>query len=185
MAITIRSPHNGRPVKVREQDLGRAIRDDEGHVFYVLPRAAGQGHYGSRTRQGSAAEEQHYDEVEAQPPTAAAEATAPAGHQPDVHDATGPGRPGSELRWRMALAVLILVALFVAIFLTWHFWPGEATPPAPQPVPEQQHEPGAVPPEDPGAQADPNDAPMLWTIKLPPPPHAPPPHTSTGLPLAA
>ena len=178
MPITIRSPHNGRPVKVREQDVGRAIRDDEGNIFYVLARSDGQGHYGSRTRQGSPEEEQHYQQIEAQPiagpaaPVAGGESGEArddtAGREPDVHDATGPGRPRSELRWRMAAAVLILVAIFVAIVLAWHFWPGEPTPPVPEPVPE--HEPGVIPHEDPGAWRDMLDEPWLLTLELQPRP---------------
>ena len=35
-AVTILSPYSGKPVKVREQDLGRAIRDEQGRVFYIV-----------------------------------------------------------------------------------------------------------------------------------------------------
>ena len=39
MPITIFSPHSGNQVKVRDQDAGRAVKDEEGRIFYVLPKS--------------------------------------------------------------------------------------------------------------------------------------------------
>jgi hypothetical protein len=55
MAIIVNSPFSGNPVKVRDQDVGRAVKDEEGRIFYVLEKSDGSGHYGSITRSGAGA----------------------------------------------------------------------------------------------------------------------------------
>jgi len=61
MGIVIHSPFSGRPVKVRDQDAGRAVKDEEGRLFYVLQRSDGSGYYGAPTRAGGQRDEQRYD----------------------------------------------------------------------------------------------------------------------------
>ena len=58
--MIVRSPHDGREVKVRDKDVGRSVRDGENRIFYVLERDDGS-HYGSLTRQGGADQEAAYD----------------------------------------------------------------------------------------------------------------------------
>ena len=117
MAITIYSPHSGRPVMVREQDVGRAVRDDSGRVFYVLQKQDGGGHYGSRTRIGGAEQEQHAAAMAAAPAPAPAEAEVQDRPSVQVHDARGRGRPG---RWRrVVILVLLLVAASAAGYYAW------------------------------------------------------------------
>jgi hypothetical protein len=65
MPITVLSPFSGRPVKVREQDAGRAVKDEEGRLFYVLPKSDGSGYYGAATRAGNPKEEERALELEA------------------------------------------------------------------------------------------------------------------------
>ncbi len=65
MPLTILSPHSGKPVKIRDQDVGRAVRDEEKRVFYALPRPGGGGHYGALTRNGSEKDLARYDALEA------------------------------------------------------------------------------------------------------------------------
>lgn len=60
MNLTVYSPYDGQPVSWRSQDVGRAMRDSQGRIFYVLPTQDGQGHYASRTRHGSAREQELY-----------------------------------------------------------------------------------------------------------------------------
>lgn len=105
MTLTIHSPHSGHPVKIRDQDIGRAVRDEENRIFYVVPRASGEGHYGAITRKGSAKDEERYDRLAANPVEVAAQRTAamPA----PAHDATG----GSKRRRPVRRAVLTLVVL--------------------------------------------------------------------------
>ncbi|NBC11677.1 MAG: hypothetical protein GVY24_08125, partial [Planctomycetes bacterium] len=116
MPITVLSPFSGRPVKVRDQDVGRAVRDEEGRIFYVVQRADGTGYYGSPTRKGSAKDEQRYTNLEAKTATSAAQVkTEHAEVKP--HDATGPGRRARPLRWLILLLVLLLAAagIYLAI----------------------------------------------------------------------
>ena len=61
--VTILSPYSGRPVKVREHDLGRAIRDEQGRVFYVVEDPE-HGRYAARTRKGSQKDLERYREIE-------------------------------------------------------------------------------------------------------------------------
>ena len=105
MPITILSPHSGKPVKIRDQDVGRAVRDEEKRVFYVLERPDGGGHYAALTRQGGEKELARYDKLEAK-------TSAGATHVQQVaaaHDARGPGRSGGGLRLMVILVVLAAV----------------------------------------------------------------------------
>ena len=156
-ATIINSPYSGRPVKVREQDLGRAVRDEEGRVFYVVKRADGQGYYSAMTRKGSEREEKAYDEMAAK--MAAAKASGAEQSRAQVHDATGPGR--SSVRGKLVIAVLALLVL--ALLALWYYsrgkWqavpaelrdrpipvdpmPATPPPPAPAPAPETPAAPG-------------------------------------------
>lgn len=163
MAIVVRSPHSGHPVKVREQDVGRAVRDEQGRVFYVVKRASGDGYYGSTTRVGSPAAEKQYDEMPAAEPattampSAAEQQVAAPLNAPAPHDATGPGRPGSNLR----KAILILLLLMVLAALVGYAFvllnegvPSPFTPveqpepvlPTPtEPIPSEPVEPPVLP----------------------------------------
>jgi len=126
MAIDIHSPHSGLPVKVREQDVGRAVRDEQGRIFYVLQRPSGQGHYASKTRAGGEAAEQAYDALEKK--EALSEQAA--------HDATG--TPRSNTRGKLVIAMFVLiVAAMVALWLftvgplgdvQWHAPPSDNQP---------------------------------------------------------
>ena len=101
VGIVVKSPHNGRPVKVREQDVGRAVRDDEGHVFYVLARCDQNGYFGSTTRGGSGP---------ARPEGAIAKASVvqEASNTTVPHDATGKDRS------KLPAGLLIMIVLGTA-----------------------------------------------------------------------
>jgi hypothetical protein len=64
MGITVYSPHDGEPVTVRDKDVGRAVRDRENRIFYVLEKSDGGGYYGAMTRRGGEKEEQRALELE-------------------------------------------------------------------------------------------------------------------------
>jgi hypothetical protein len=53
MGITVINPHNGEEMKVRDGDAGRAVKDKEGRIFYVMPKKDGTGYFGALTRAGS------------------------------------------------------------------------------------------------------------------------------------
>ena len=57
MTITVNSPFTGRPVKIREKDVGRAVKDEDGGIFYVLAKSDGSGYYGAPTRHGGEKDE--------------------------------------------------------------------------------------------------------------------------------
>lgn len=64
MSITVYSPYNSRPVEVREQDVGRAVKDSDGRTFYVLAKSDGTGYYGAMTRMGGPKDEDRALEIE-------------------------------------------------------------------------------------------------------------------------
>jgi hypothetical protein len=98
--------------------VGRAVRDETGRIFYVLPKQDGSGHYGALTRTGSLEDEQR---------TAAAAAFTQTTHQEQpesayesaLHDATG-RRRGS---WRGTLMIaLLLVIIMLLALLSGRIW---------------------------------------------------------------
>lgn len=107
MPITILSPHSGKPVKIRDQDVGRAVRDEEKRIFYALPRPDGEGHYAALTRNGSPKDLERYDALEVKIDAAATHVKQVAAV---AHDARGPGRSGGGLRLAVILALLGAVA---------------------------------------------------------------------------
>ena len=137
MPITIHSPHSGYPVKVRDQDIGRAVRDEQGRVFYVLQREEGEGYYASKTRAGSATAETAYDKLEKHDAPAEAEA----------HDATGNKR--SNPRGKLLIGVFVLAML--AVVLVWLFTVG------PLGNVEYGRGPEGSPPDGNAAQVAPDD----------------------------
>lgn len=113
MAMIVHSPHDGQAVKVRDQDLERAIRDREGRIFYAVKRSDGQGYYGALTRKGSAKDEQRYlDMLEK---TQRARDVGAQRSAQQIHDATGKTSGPGVLRW---VVLLIVVAVIAAA--TWY-----------------------------------------------------------------
>jgi hypothetical protein len=125
MAIEVRSPHSGHPVKVREEDVGRAIRDESGRIFYVLERTDGAGYYGSFTRAGSESDQQRYDDMvdriergEFVPTPVKADTSSQAAAGP--HDATGRRRV-SPIRLVAFLLLVLAILLALAGLADWWF----------------------------------------------------------------
>lgn len=126
MPLTVYSPHSGKPVKVREEDLGRALRDEGGRVFYALKTADGQDVYGAVTRKGSPEEEARYQSQDwLTPGSAPAPGSAPGSSAPEAegagpannsessaepHDATGPGRKAPVSRYVFIAVLVLLIA---------------------------------------------------------------------------
>jgi len=108
MPITIHSPYSGRPVKIRDQDIGRAVRDEEDRIFYVVPRASGDGYYAAPTRKGSDKDEQRYDAMQNKMDHVQ---TQVAKQHHAVHDATGRRRRSPILRRLVLLLILALLAV--------------------------------------------------------------------------
>ncbi len=117
MPITINSPYSGRPVKIRDQDIGRAVRDEEDRIFYVVARASGKGYYAAPTRKGSDKDEQRYDAMQQKMDTTQEQVTQQ--HQA-VHDATGRRRHSPVLRRLLLLLILAVLAVagYAAYFLS-------------------------------------------------------------------
>ncbi len=114
MALIVHSPHDGQVVKVRDQDLQRAIRDSEGRIFYAVKRSDGEGYYGSFTRKGSDKDEQRcLDMLEK---TQRAREVGAERSAQQIHDATGRSSGPGAMRWLILLAVAAVIAA-----VTWHF----------------------------------------------------------------
>jgi hypothetical protein len=111
MPITIYSPHSGRPVKVRDQDAGRAVKDEEGRIFYVLPKSDGSGYYGALTTSGNPKEEARAKEFESK----VGQATE------HVHAQVEAMQPADTARSGLRGKVLVLSAVAVVLFLVWLF----------------------------------------------------------------
>lgn len=152
MPIIVRSPYSGRPVKVRDQDINRAVRDEQGRVFYVIQRSDGQGYYSAPTRHGSDKDEQHYLELEAQAGSLEAEQVDQPPEPAPVHDATG-RRRRSPVRTVVTLILLLLIlaalAYSVLVQLGYDLPGAESLPFGPEQRPMQPSTPPAqpVPPE--------------------------------------
>jgi peptidylprolyl isomerase len=108
MAMIVHSPHDGQPVKVRDQDLQRAIRDGEGRIFYAVKRSDGQGYYGALTRKGSDKDEQRHLEMLEKMETAREVGKERSAEQ--IHDATGKSTGPGMMRWVLLLIVAALIA---------------------------------------------------------------------------
>ncbi len=120
MGIIVSSPYSGRPVKVRDQDVGRAVRDEEGRIFYVLAKRDGNGYYGALTRAGGEKDELRAAEMEAK--YAQMKESGRQQSQAQIHDATGKRR--SNIRGK--LVILFLVAM--VLLLVWLFTLGPFNP---------------------------------------------------------
>lgn len=107
MPITVHSPFSGREVKIRDQDVGRAVRDEENRIFYVIERADGSGHYGAPTRSGNPRDEVRYDELVAK--MATTKASGQANSVAQIHDATG--KPRANLLVRVVVLILVLAVV--------------------------------------------------------------------------
>jgi len=124
MAITVYSPYNGQPVEVRDQDVGRAVKDGDGRTFYVLAKSDGTGYYGAITRMGGQKDEDRANELEYK-------ATRLQGRVDDEFDAVAdaPRRSGSH---RGTIVVLVFFAaiggLIWAVGSGKNFW--QKGPPA-------------------------------------------------------
>lgn len=129
MAIIVNSPHDGNPVKVRDQDLERAIRDSEGRIFYAVKRSDGQGYYGALTRKGSDKDEKRYLEMIEKVKTA--RDTGKVRSDAQIHDATGKQSGPGMLAW----VILLIVALVIAA-VTWYFVKPDNSAGTPAPAPE-------------------------------------------------
>nr|MBX2853264.1 hypothetical protein [Phycisphaeraceae bacterium] len=105
--VTILSPYSGRPVKVREQDLGRALRDEQGRVFYIVEDPE-HGRYAARTRKGSPKDLERYREIESGVAKLGSDEDRPATNAMQVHDATGSKR-------RNPVGLLLLVLILAAV----------------------------------------------------------------------
>ena len=133
MAIIVHSPHDGYPVKVRDQDLGRAIRDNEGRIFYAVPRSDGNGYYGALTRKGSEKDEQRY--VNMLDKMGRAKEVGAQMSAEQIHDATGKTSSRGPMRWAILILLLGLLALGAWLLLTSNnnlldgLTPEDTTPP--------------------------------------------------------
>ncbi len=138
MPLIIHSPHSGEPVKVRDQDLGRAIRDKDGKIFYVVERSDGSGHYAALTRKGSPKDEERYDKLLKKDAQASEHRQQVA---QDFHDATGKRRKNPA---RLVLAVLVAAGLGYGAYWYWQQQQSPAAPALPTPT-EQVETPDAPP----------------------------------------
>jgi len=134
MALIVHSPHDGQEVKVRDQDLQRAIRDSEGRIFYAVRRSDGQGYYGSFTRKGSDKDEQrHLSMLEK---TQKARETGAERSAQQVHDATGKPSGSGVMRW---IILWVVAALIAAV--SWYLVKPDNSIPAGGGVEPQQNPP--------------------------------------------
>jgi hypothetical protein len=111
MPITVLSPFSGNPVKIRDQDLGRAVRDEAGRIFYVLEKPDGSGYYAAPTRAGGPKDFHRYAALESKTSVARDNTREQV---EAVHDATGKRR-GASGKLLVVIFLLILAALAWAV----------------------------------------------------------------------
>ena len=114
-AVEVYSPHDGQPVRVREQDIGRAVRDGEGRIFYVLEKSDGSGYYGATTRAGGEREERRARELEQKL------AKADAKKQQEVHAARHDATGKRDASWIGRLIVVVIVLVLAALACAYLF----------------------------------------------------------------
>lgn len=121
MSIVVRSPYSGQQVEIREQDVGRAIRDEQGRFFYVLAKQDGSGHYGSATRAGSPKAEQTALELEANVVQHGTDSKSEsASSAKTIHNAQG--RRRSKIWGRLAIIMLLIIIIAIA-YTVMASWP--------------------------------------------------------------
>ncbi len=135
--VTLLSPYSGRPVVVREQDLGRAIRDEQGRVFYVVEDPE-HGRYASMTRKGSAKDLDRYRLLQSgQAPAMNGAAGSASGLSQSLpaHDATGIKRRNPVgIAVLIALSLLVVASIYVVFaHPEWLGLESKGNPPANQP----------------------------------------------------
>lgn len=178
MPLTVLSPYSGRPVKVRDQDVGRAVRDEEKRVFYVVARPddaeaapaddpTDGTHYASLTRHGSEKDLARYDALVTKGAVLEehrAEANPTPATRAVAHDATGKKR--SPLP-RLIVLLLVLVGIGVGVKFGWEALADRELVPAPPWTSVEPGEPDAAPalPEapEPEVESEPEPAAELET----------------------
>lgn len=117
MPFIVYGPFSGKPVKVRDEDVGRAIRDEENRIFYVITRSNGDGYYTSPTRQGGAKDEQRYDAMMQKMMKSQNQAREEVAV---VRDATGKRRSG--ISGKLVILVLFLIVAAIAYWTYKNLW---------------------------------------------------------------
>lgn len=161
MPITILSPYSGRPVKVRDQDLERALRDEEGRIFYVVEGTDGKGYYASMTRKGSEKDQQRYRKLDERGAVVDQKAKQ---NVLEAHDATGRKR-----RNPVGTLVLLLIIAALAgagyVYVAHPQWLGLGDEPAVNEPSDPS--PPATPEPDPDNPTDQRSEQTEWTPATP------------------
>jgi FKBP-type peptidyl-prolyl cis-trans isomerase len=113
-------------VKIREHDLGRALRDEQGRVFYVVEDPE-HGRYAARTRKGSPKDLQRYREIESGVAKLDSDEDRPAAANLQAHDATGSKRR-NPLGTLLLIVILAAVAALGYVFVSHPEWLGMGSP---------------------------------------------------------
>lgn len=152
--VTILSPYSGRPVKIREHDLGRALRDEQGRVFYVVEDPE-HGRYAARTRKGSPKDLERYRQIESGVAKLDDGPVLSEAQVQQAHDATGSKRRNPVGRL-LFIVILVLLAAAGYVYLTNPGWLGLDTTPTESET--QETTPGSVPGS--GPETDPESLPV-------------------------
>ena len=112
MPFVIHSPFDGQPVKIRDKDIGRAIRDKENRIFYVIPNSTGEGYYSSPTRQGGLKDEQRYQRMMEKTAQTAKNVREEAA---TTLDATGTRRKGGK--GKLVFLILVVIVVIVGYYV--------------------------------------------------------------------
>ncbi|QNN22176.1 hypothetical protein HED60_07790 [Planctomycetales bacterium ZRK34] len=111
MSITVYSPFTGELVSVRPQDVGRAVKDRSDHMFYVLERPDGGGHYAAPTKAGGQRDVERYDAMVAKQQQA--RDTGAMGSTAQIAAASRSGR-SSGIKWKLIIGLIVLAAAAAA-----------------------------------------------------------------------
>lgn len=153
MPITVLSPFSGKPVKVRDNDAGRAVRDEENRIFYVIPKSDGTGYYGATTRAGNPKEEARALELESK--VAVGKGEAKARHE-EMNELRKPARRFKPVYFILVVAVVgaVLWAFFAGPFkdLNPLLKKPSAAPSEPAAPPAGSQAPPAVAPPTPSTE---------------------------------
>jgi len=112
MSISVISPFTGEQIKVRPQDVGKAVEDRMNHKFYVLERPDGSGYYAAPTKAGGRRDIDKYDAMLAKADRA--KSTGRQRSQVQIDAARG-SRSGNKMKL-VLLVIILIVAAWLLLF---------------------------------------------------------------------
>ena len=109
MSLVVYSPYSGAAVKIRNEDIGRSVKDPDGRIFYVVANGDAGDCYAAKTRKGTPE-----DLALALSNEENAKLNPESVHSKSIHDATGSKRKLNS--GKLFVIVLLLIGASVMAY---------------------------------------------------------------------